>query len=99
MEGYLQSHPDPLRQSPFWKYRLHLRDHSAAQDAPFRPNQVTVLLDARHNSEELWEIPGDDAANALPFQLLRGVQGCGKRAERDVKEAEGPEGRRRTGGH
>lgn len=92
VEGYLQSDPDPLGQSPFWKYRLHLRDNGAAQDAPFRPNQVTVLLDARHNSKELWEIPGDDAANALPFQLLGGVQGCRKRAERDVREEESPEG-------
>lgn len=75
MRRYLQSHPDPLGQSSFWKDRLHLRDHGAAQDASFRTNQVAVLLDPGHHRKVLREVPGDDAANALPVQLLGGVQG------------------------
>lgn len=71
---YLQSDPDPLGEGPFREHRLHLGDHGAAQDAAFRTNQIAVLLDARHHSKVLREISRDDPANALPLQLLRGVQ-------------------------
>lgn len=71
---YLQPDPDPLGESPFRKHSLHLGHNGAAQDPTFRPNQIAVLLDARNHSKVLREIPCDDSANALPLELLWGVQ-------------------------
>lgn len=71
---YLQPNPDPLGEGPFRKHSLHLGHHGAAQDATFRTNQIAVLLNARHHSKVLWEISRDDPANALPLELLWGVQ-------------------------
>lgn len=50
---------------------------------------MTVLLDPRHHSKVLWEVSSEDAANALPFQLLGGVQGCKSGEEWEVKEEKG----------
>lgn len=64
---YLQANPDPLGEGALRKNCLHLGHNSAAQDASFRTNQITILLDARHHRKVLWEISGDDTANALPL--------------------------------
>lgn len=45
LQGYLESHPNPLGQGSFWKDCLYVRDNGAAEDASFRTNQVTVLPD------------------------------------------------------
>ena len=71
---YLQAHTDPLGECALWERGLHGGHHCAAQDAPLGANQVAVLLDTRHHRKVLWEIPCDDAADALPLQLLGRVQ-------------------------
>lgn len=71
---YLQSNPDPLGERPLGKNCLNLWYNSAAEDASFRTNQITVLLDAWHHCKVLWEISGDDTANAFPLQLFRSFQ-------------------------
>lgn len=71
---YLQSDPDPLGEGPLGKHCLHLGYDGAAQDATLRTNEIAVLLDARHHGKVLREISCDDSANALPLELLWGVQ-------------------------
>lgn len=44
--NHLQSDPDSLGEGPLRKNCLYLGHNSAAQDASFRTNQITVLLDA-----------------------------------------------------
>lgn len=72
--SYLQPDPDSFGEGPLGKNCLYLGHNSAAQNASLRTDQITVLLDARHDCKVLWKISGDDAANALPLQLLWRVQ-------------------------
>ena len=72
--AYLQAHAYLLGERPLWEGGLDHGHGGAGQHASVRAHVVGLLLDPGHHRKILWEVHGDDAADALLLQLNGAVQ-------------------------
>lgn len=77
---HLETNTDPLLQGAFGEHGLRLGHHSGADHAAISPDQGGLLTEAGHESEELWEVVGENADNALLLTFFVGIERlCGEK--------------------